>query len=78
MADLFCGATCISNCYRAGNRSDSSGSHYGSEYGDGMITPPVELNLFVTAGVSTMNVVKATLPWVGIMFVFLILVTYSA
>ena len=45
----------------------------------GMITPPVGLNLFVTAGVahmSVMKVVKAALPWVGIMFVFLILVTY--
>jgi C4-dicarboxylate transporter DctM subunit len=45
----------------------------------GMITPPVGLNLFVTAGVaqmSVMNVVKAALPWVGIMFVFLIIVTY--
>ena len=45
----------------------------------GMITPPVGLNLFVTAGVSqmsVMNVVKAALPWLGIMFVFLILVTY--
>lgn len=45
----------------------------------GMITPPVGLNLFVTAGVarmSVMSVVKAAMPWVGIMFVFLILVTY--
>ena len=45
----------------------------------GMITPPVGLNLFVTAGVagmSVMSVVKAALPWVGIMFIFLILVTY--
>lgn len=45
----------------------------------GMITPPVGLNLFVTAGVAQMsvtNVVKAALPWVGIMFIFLILVTY--
>ncbi|WP_227817589.1 TRAP transporter large permease [Nitrogeniibacter aestuarii] len=45
----------------------------------GMITPPVGLNLFVTAGVaqmSVMNVVKAALPWVAIMFVFLIIVTY--
>ncbi|MEO1205233.1 MAG: TRAP transporter large permease [Pseudomonadota bacterium] len=45
----------------------------------GMITPPVGLNLFVTAGVakmSVMNVVKAALPWCGIMFIFLILVTY--
>ncbi len=45
----------------------------------GMITPPVGLNLFVTAGVAKMSVtdvVKAALPWVSIMFVFLILVTY--
>ncbi len=45
----------------------------------GMITPPVGLNLFVTAGVAQMSVlavVKAALPWVGIMFLFLILVTY--
>ena len=45
----------------------------------GMITPPVGLNLFVTAGVaqmSVMQVVRAALPFVGIMFVFLILVTY--
>jgi len=45
----------------------------------GMITPPVGLNLFVTAGVARMSVlgvVKAALPWVGIMFLFLILVTY--
>ena len=45
----------------------------------GMITPPVGLNLFVTAGVarmSVMGVVKAALPWVSILFLFLILVTY--
>ncbi len=45
----------------------------------GMITPPVGLNLFVTAGVagmSILSVARAALPWVGIMFVFLILVTY--
>jgi C4-dicarboxylate transporter DctM subunit len=45
----------------------------------GMITPPVGLNLFVTAGVagmSVMNVVRAALPWVSIMFLFLIIVTY--
>ena len=45
----------------------------------GMITPPVGLNLFVTAGVagmSVVNVVRAALPWLGILFVFLILVTY--
>jgi C4-dicarboxylate transporter DctM subunit len=45
----------------------------------GMITPPVGLNLFVTSGVagmSTMAVVKAAAPWLGIMFIFLIIVTY--
>ncbi|MEL6277541.1 MAG: TRAP transporter large permease [Pseudomonadota bacterium] len=45
----------------------------------GMITPPVGLNLFVTAGVARMsvaNVVKAALPWVMILVAFLILVTY--
>ncbi|SLN61451.1 TRAP transporter large permease [Oceanibacterium hippocampi] len=45
----------------------------------GMITPPVGLNLFVTAGVagmSMMGVVRAALPWLGILFIFLIMVTY--
>ncbi|MGB5467720.1 MAG: TRAP transporter large permease [Sedimenticolaceae bacterium] len=45
----------------------------------GMITPPVGLNLFVTAGVAQMsvtNVIKAALPWVAIMFAFLVIVTY--
>jgi len=45
----------------------------------GMITPPVGLNLFVTAGVakmSVMGVVRAALPFVGVLFIFLILVTY--
>jgi len=45
----------------------------------GMITPPVGLNLFVTAGVaklSVLNVVKAALPFVAILFLFLIIVTY--
>jgi C4-dicarboxylate transporter DctM subunit len=45
----------------------------------GMITPPVGLNLFVTAGVanmSMMGVVKAAAPWLGVMFLFLIIVTY--
>lgn len=45
----------------------------------GMITPPVGLNLFVTAGVagmSMLNVVKAAAPWLLIMFIFLIIVTY--
>ena len=45
----------------------------------GMITPPVGLNLFVTSGVAgmpMMGVVRAALPFLAVLFVFLILVTY--
>ena len=45
----------------------------------GMITPPVGLNLFVTSGITGMSlvqVVKAAAPFVAVLFVFLILVTY--
>ena len=45
----------------------------------GMITPPVGLNLFVTAGVAKMpllSVVKASLPFLAVLFVFLIIITY--
>jgi TRAP-type C4-dicarboxylate transport system permease large subunit len=45
----------------------------------GMITPPVGLNLFVTSGVAgmpMMRVVKAALPFLCVLFVFLIMVTY--
>ncbi|MBL4615358.1 MAG: TRAP transporter large permease subunit, partial [Magnetovibrio sp.] len=45
----------------------------------GMITPPVGLNLFVTAGItgmSLMRVVKASLPWLAILLVFLMIITY--
>ncbi len=45
----------------------------------GMITPPVGLNLFVTSGVagmSMMRVVKASLPFLAVLFVFLIMITY--
>jgi C4-dicarboxylate transporter DctM subunit len=45
----------------------------------GMITPPVGLNLFVTSGVAgmpMMAVVKAALPFLAILFVFLIMITY--
>jgi C4-dicarboxylate transporter, DctM subunit len=45
----------------------------------GMITPPVGLNLFVTSGVAgmpMMRVVRAALPFLAVLFVFLILVTY--
>ena len=45
----------------------------------GMVTPPVGLNLFVTAGVtkmSLMQVTRAALPWLSVLLVFLALVTY--
>ena len=45
----------------------------------GMITPPVGLNLFVTSGVAgmpMMGVVRAALPFLAVLFVFLIIVTY--
>ncbi|MDQ2694241.1 MAG: TRAP transporter large permease [Pseudomonadota bacterium] len=45
----------------------------------GMITPPVGLNLFVTSGVTGMpltDVVKAAMPWLLILLLFLILITY--
>ena len=45
----------------------------------GMITPPVGLNLFVTSGITGMpltRVVRAALPFLGVLFAFLIIVTY--
>jgi C4-dicarboxylate transporter DctM subunit len=45
----------------------------------GMITPPVGLNLFVTSGITGMSlvqVVRAALPWLMILLVFLVIVTY--
>jgi C4-dicarboxylate transporter DctM subunit len=45
----------------------------------GMITPPVGLNLFVASGItgmSILSVVRAVLPWLGILLAFLVLVTY--
>ncbi len=45
----------------------------------GMITPPVGLNLFVTSGVAgmpMMSVVRAAPPFLAVLFVFLVLVTY--
>ncbi len=45
----------------------------------GMITPPIGLNLFVTSGITGMSliqVVRASAPFVLILFMFLILVTY--
>ena len=45
----------------------------------GMLTPPVGLNLFVTSGVAgmpMMRVVRAALPFLAVLFVFLIMITY--
>ena len=45
----------------------------------GMLTPPVGLNLFVTAGITGQNmiwVIKARLPWLCLLLSFLILITY--
>ncbi len=45
----------------------------------GMVTPPVGLNLFVTAGItgmSIMQVVRAALPWLSVLVVFLVIITY--
>jgi C4-dicarboxylate transporter DctM subunit len=46
----------------------------------GMITPPIGLNLFVTSGITGMSliqVVRAALPFVAVLFLFLIIVTYT-
>lgn len=45
----------------------------------GMLTPPVGLNLFVTSGITGKSMgwaVKACAPWLLLMLVFLILITY--
>jgi C4-dicarboxylate transporter DctM subunit len=45
----------------------------------GMVTPPVGLNLFVTSGITgmtIMQVVHAALPWLMVLLVFLVIVTY--
>mgnify|MGYP000504151402 CR=1 FL=1 len=45
----------------------------------GMLTPPVGLNLFVTAGITGQNIVwviKACLPWLCLLLGFLMLITY--
>lgn len=45
----------------------------------GMLTPPVGLNLFVTAGITGQNiiwVIKACLPWLCLLLGFLLLITY--
>ena len=45
----------------------------------GLISPPMGLNLFVTSGVAKMpvlQVIRAAMPWLTILFAFLLLVTY--
>jgi C4-dicarboxylate transporter DctM subunit len=45
----------------------------------GMVTPPVGLNLFVTASVAGMSierVIMAAMPWLLILLAVLVLVTY--
>lgn len=45
----------------------------------GMVTPPVGLNLFVTAGIANMSageIVRAALPWLSILLLMLVIVTY--
>lgn len=45
----------------------------------GMLTPPVGLNLFVTAGITGNSigwVIKAALPWLCILLFFLVCITY--
>lgn len=45
----------------------------------GMVTPPVGLNLFVASGISGLgltSVIRASLPWLILLLVFLMLVTY--
>jgi C4-dicarboxylate transporter DctM subunit len=45
----------------------------------GMVTPPVGLNLFVTAGITRMSigqVIRAALPWLMILLAYLVFITY--
>jgi C4-dicarboxylate transporter DctM subunit len=45
----------------------------------GMVTPPIGLNLFVTAGITKMSigqVIRAATPWLMLLLAFLVLVTY--
>lgn len=45
----------------------------------GMLTPPVGLNLFVTSGItgkSMLWTIRACLPWLGLMLIFLMMITY--
>ena len=44
-----------------------------------MVTPPIGLNLFVTAGITKMSILgvaRAALPWTLVLLLFLIIITY--
>lgn len=45
----------------------------------GLLTPPVGLNLFVASAITNLpvtKVIRATMPWLSIMLIFLLLITY--
>ena len=45
----------------------------------GMITPPIGLNLFVTAGITSLSigqVIRAALPWLIVLLIYLLFITY--
>jgi C4-dicarboxylate transporter DctM subunit len=45
----------------------------------GLVTPPVGLNLFVTAGIANMSLeetIKASFPWLIVLLAVLVLITY--
>lgn len=45
----------------------------------GMVTPPIGLNLFVTAGITKMSIMavaRAALPWTMVLLLFLAMITY--
>ncbi len=45
----------------------------------GMITPPIGLNLFVTAGITSLSiggVIRAAVPWLFVLLLYLLLITY--
>ena len=45
----------------------------------GLLTPPVGLNLFVAAGITKQSLIwaaKAALPWLGVLLVALVIITY--
>ena len=62
-----------------GHRSDPPRHHHGGEHGDRPDHAAGRLNLFVTSAVTGMPLgatIRAALPWLMILLVFLIIVTY--